>query len=66
LWRPIFLKYPRFWSPGSAGYPHRDFLKNFGLVGGLILIVLGSDLVAGIAPGANDVVGWSGAQTQRD
>ena len=51
---------------GQRGYPHRDFLKNFGLVGGLILIVLGSDLVAGIAPGANDVVGWSGAQTQRD
>ena len=43
-----FWAYPRFWSPGSAGYPHLwDFLKNFGLVGGLLLIVLGSDLVCG-------------------
>ena len=34
------------WSPASAGYPHVwDFLKNFGLAGGLLLIVLGSDLV---------------------
>ena len=62
-----FWKYPRFWSPDSAGYPHLwDFLKNFGLVGGLMLVVLGSDLVAGIALGANDIVGWSGVQTQRD
>jgi hypothetical protein len=61
-----FSEIPPLLVTGSAGYPHRDFLKNFGLVGGLILIVLGSDLVAGIAPGANDVVGWSGAQTQRD
>ena len=36
-----FWKYPRFWSPDSAGYPHLwDFLKNFGLVGGLIFIIL--------------------------
>ena len=62
-----FWKYRRFWSPGSAGYPHLwDFLKNFGLVGGLMLIVLGSDLVPGIAPAANDIAGSSGAQTQRD
>lgn len=41
-----FWKYPRFWSPRSVGYPHLwDFLKNFGLVGGLTLVVLGSDLV---------------------
>ncbi len=41
-----FWAYPRFWSPGGAGYPHVwDFLKNFGLAGGLLLVVLGSDLV---------------------
>jgi putative oxidoreductase len=41
-----FWTYPRFWSSTSEGYPHVwDFLKNFGLVGGLLLIVLGSDLV---------------------
>jgi putative oxidoreductase len=41
-----FWAYPRFWSPASAGYPHVwDFLKNFGLAGGLLLIVLGSGLV---------------------
>lgn len=38
-----FWAYPRFWSPGSAGYPHLwDFLKNFGLVGGLLMLVLGN------------------------
>lgn len=38
-----FWAHPRFWKAGSAGYPHVwDFLKNFGLVGGLLLIVLGS------------------------
>jgi putative oxidoreductase len=53
-----FWKYRRFWSPSSEGYPHLwDFLKNFGLVGGLMLVVLGSDLVAGIAHGANDTAG---------
>ena len=32
-----FWKYRHFWSPGSEGYPHLwDFLKNFGLVGGLV------------------------------
>ncbi|MBK8175479.1 MAG: DoxX family protein [Rhodospirillales bacterium] len=35
-----FWKYPRFWSPSSEGYPHAwEFLKNFGLVGGLLLMV---------------------------
>ena len=30
-----FWRYPRFWSPASAGYPHVwDFLNNFGLAGG--------------------------------
>ena len=58
-----FWKYRRFWSPGSAGYPHLwDFLKNFGLVGGLILIILGSDLIPGIALGVNDIAGWSRAK----
>lgn len=38
-----FWLYPRFFSPGSEGRPHVwDFLKNFGLAGGLLLIVLGS------------------------
>jgi hypothetical protein len=45
-----------FWSPGSAGYPHLwDFLKNFGLVGGLLLIVLGSDLVAQVEHAAKEI-----------
>lgn len=36
-----FWSYARFWSPASAGYPHVwDFLKNFGLVGGLLLVAL--------------------------
>jgi Predicted membrane protein len=40
-----FWAYPRFFSPGSEGQPHLwDFLKNFGLAGGLLLIVLGSPL----------------------
>jgi putative oxidoreductase len=51
-----FWAYPRFWSPGSAGYPHLwDFLKNFGLVGGLLLIVLGSDLVAQVEHAAKEI-----------
>ena len=42
-----FWAYPRFWSPASEGYPHVwDFLKNFGVVGGLLLVALGSDPVA--------------------
>jgi putative oxidoreductase len=37
-----FWKFPGFWAPGnSKGRAHFwDFLKNFGLVGGLLLIVL--------------------------
>ena len=51
-----FWKYPRFWSPDSAGYPHLwDFLKNFGLVGGLIFIILGSEPVRAIALAASDI-----------
>ena len=50
-----FWAYPRFWSPDSAGYPHVwDFLKNFGLVGGLLLLILGSDLAQAEAAS----VGW--------
>ncbi|MEM7191429.1 MAG: DoxX family protein [Pseudomonadota bacterium] len=38
-----FWSYPRFWSPSSSGYPHVwDFFKNFGLVGGLIFVMLAS------------------------
>jgi len=40
-----FWTYPRFWSPTSAGYPHIwDFFKNFGLVGGLIFVMLASGI----------------------
>ena len=38
-----FWLYPRFFSPESEGRPHLwDFLKNLGLAGGLLLIVLGA------------------------
>ncbi len=38
-----FWLYPRFFFADSEGRPHLwDFLKNFGLAGGLLLIVLGS------------------------
>jgi putative oxidoreductase len=61
-----FWKYPRFWSAGSHGYPHFwDFLKNFGLVGGLILVILVSNLIPEIAPAANDI-NWGSAQSQLD
>lgn len=40
-----FWDYPRFWSPSSEGRAHVwDFLKNSGLAGGLLLVVLKSDL----------------------
>ena len=40
-----FWAYPRFWSSDSEGYPHVwDFFKNFGLVGGLIFVMLGSGI----------------------
>jgi putative oxidoreductase len=42
-----FWKFPDFWSKDGAGRSHFwDFLKNFGLVGGLALIVIGG----GFAP----------------
>ena len=38
-----FWSYPRFWSSDSEGYSHVwDFFKNFGLVGGLIFVMLAS------------------------
>lgn len=41
-----FWAYPRFWRPQSEGFPHVwDFLKNFGLVGGLLLVVLASGVL---------------------
>jgi putative oxidoreductase len=41
-----FWLYPRFWSPQSEGYPHVwDFLKNFGLVGGLIFVMYASGFI---------------------
>ncbi len=34
-----FWKYPDFWTPETEGNSHFwDFLKNFGLVGGLLLV----------------------------
>jgi putative oxidoreductase len=37
-----FWKFPRFWSRNGEGRTHLwDFLKNFGLVGGLLLVVIG-------------------------
>lgn len=41
LYHP-FWKYPHFWSKAGDGRNHFwDFLKNFGLVGGLLLVVIG-------------------------
>ncbi len=46
LYHP-FWKFPGFWSGNNiAGRNHFwDFLKNFGLVGGLLLVVAGGTLV---------------------
>ena len=42
LYHP-FWQFPGFWSPrNKVGNAHLwDFLKNFGLIGGLLLVVLG-------------------------
>jgi len=41
LYHP-FWKYPHFWSKPGDGHSHFwDFLKNFGLAGGLLLVVVG-------------------------
>jgi len=41
LYHP-FWKFPDFWSKDGAGRSHFwDFLKNFGLTGGLLLVVIG-------------------------
>lgn len=42
-----FWRYPNFWSPSQKeGNAHFwDFLKNFGLVGGLLLLMIGGDLM---------------------
>ncbi len=46
LYHP-FWKFADFWAAGeSVGRNHFwDFLKNFGLVGGLLLIVIGTNLI---------------------
>ena len=50
LYHP-FWKYSRFWSGTGEGRSHFwDFLKNFGLAGGLLLLVIGSP-----APGTSAV-----------
>ena len=47
LYHP-FWNYPRFWSKAGDGRTHFwDFLKNFGLVGGLLLVVIGGTPVSG-------------------
>ena len=41
LYHP-FWNYPGFWSKAGEGRGHFwDFLKNFGLVGGLVLLMIG-------------------------
>ena len=41
LYHP-FWKFPHFWSKPGEGRSHFwDFLKNFGLVGGLLLLMIG-------------------------
>ncbi|MGD8356321.1 MAG: DoxX family protein [Methyloceanibacter sp.] len=40
-----FWASPRFWSSDSEGYPHVwDFFKDFGLVGGLMFVMLASGI----------------------
>lgn len=42
LYHP-FWKFPDFWSKDGTGRSHLwDFLKNFGLIGGLLLVIIGS------------------------
>lgn len=49
LYHP-FWKYPQFWSRAGEGRSHFwDFLKNFGLVGGLLLIAIGGTPVSASA-----------------
>ena len=51
-----FWSYPRFWSSDSEGYPHVwDFFKNFGLVGGLIFVMLASGFFGAAAKDIEDV-----------
>lgn len=39
-----FWRFPRFWSKNGDGRAHFwDFFKNFGLVGGLLLVVIGGN-----------------------
>jgi putative oxidoreductase len=46
LYHP-FWNYPNFWSKKGEGRSHFwDFLKNFGLVGGLLLITIGGTPVS--------------------
>lgn len=45
LYHP-FWSFPHFWSQDGAGRSHFwDFLKNFGLAGGLLLLVIGGSPV---------------------
>lgn len=51
-----FWAYPRFWSPTSDGYSHVwDFFKNFGLVGGLIFIMLSTGFFGEAVKDVEDV-----------
>lgn len=49
LYHP-FWNYPHFWSNPGEGRSHFwDFLKNFGLVGGLLLLVIGGIPVSALS-----------------
>ncbi|OYV35469.1 MAG: DoxX family protein [Rhodospirillales bacterium 20-64-7] len=48
LYHP-FWNFPDFWSKNGEGRSHLwDFLKNFGLVGGLMLVVIGGAPVSAV------------------
>lgn len=54
-----FWNFRRFWSRKGEGRAHLwDFLKNFGLVGGLLLIVIGGNYAPASQIAAHPL--WSG------
>jgi putative oxidoreductase len=62
-----FWAYPRFWSPNSEGRAHVwDFLKNFGLAGGLLLVVLKSELPPELEHAVEPASFLTGGQAQGD
>ena len=62
-----FWAYPRFWSPESEGYPHIwDFFKNFGLAGGLLLIILATGLPTEVERAVDKVSSVTQEQVRMD